>query len=194
LPGQELGDEELLRRLRDGHPSAFRELYDRHAALVRGLMVRMVGADADVDDLVQDTLLVVLRRLPTLRDPSALRSFVYSVAVRTARNEVRKRAMRRWVPWAEGASHAPVVRPHDVVVAEVLRRVYVAFDRMGADLRVAYILRHVEGHELTEAAALAECSLATFKRRLRRAEERFGLLATKDPALAQWMERMERHD
>jgi RNA polymerase sigma-70 factor (ECF subfamily) len=60
----------------------------------------MLGAQADIEDLTQDTLLVVVRRIDQIRDPAALRSFVYSVAVRVARNDLRRRAVRRCIPWA----------------------------------------------------------------------------------------------
>jgi DNA-directed RNA polymerase specialized sigma24 family protein len=99
---------------------------------------------------------------------------------------MRKRAVRKWVPWAEAPPAA--VAPHDAIATDVLRHVYAALERLSADLRVAFVLRFVEGHELAEAADLAGCSLATFKRRVGRAQERFERIAGTDAALCEWFE------
>jgi RNA polymerase sigma-70 factor, ECF subfamily len=191
LPSPEIDEAELLRQIAERRPSAFCELFDRYAPLVRSVMARTIGPNADVDDLVQESLFIVIRRTDTIRDPAALRSFVYSVALRVARNEVRKRAIRRMLPWTSAPSAALIVPPHDAVAAEVLRHVYAALDRLSADLRVAFVLRFVEGHELAEAASLVGCSLATFKRRVRRAQDRFERIAATDATLTEWLERRD---
>lgn len=192
LPVAALDDEELLQQLREGRAAAFRELFDRHVRLVRQVLARMLGLSADVEDLTQETLLVVVRRVDEIRDPTALRSFVYSVAVRMARNELRKRATRRWISWSDAPRAVRTVPPHDAVATDSVRRIYSVLDRMGTDLRVAFVLRFVEEHELAEGARIAGCSLATFKRRISRAEARFECLARKDPMLLEWLEDRSR--
>lgn len=188
LPLARLDDTALLAQLIEGRPAAFRELFERFHGLVRGQLARMLGNDSDVDDLTQEALLIVVRRCSTLRDPTALRSFVFSVAVRTARNALRKRALRQWLPWNDDSSQRAITPPHDPVLAEAVRRIYAGLDRLAPELRIAFVLRFVEGHELTEAASLSGTSLATFKRRLARAVDRFELIASRDPVLARWLE------
>lgn len=167
-------------------PAAIAELFDRYEDLVRRTLVRALGNARDLDDMTQDTFLTVIRRCSTLRDPSALRSFVVSVSIRIARNELRKRSLRRFVGLDEGVT-SPVVGPHDAEVAEGVRRVYAAIERLGTDGRLAFVLRHVEGYDLVETAAACECSLATIKRRLVRAEARFEAIAKSDPALREFL-------
>jgi RNA polymerase sigma-70 factor (ECF subfamily) len=165
-----------------GRPSAVAQLYDRYAPVVRGMLARMLGGSRDLDDLAQETFLTVVRRCASLRDPTALRSFVASVAMRTARNELRRRALRRFVG-LQDAPAAASVGPRDHEVAEQVRRVYGVLDRLDAGARLAFVARHVEGYELAEAAAICGCSLATFKRRLARADRRFQAMARTDPVL-----------
>jgi RNA polymerase sigma-70 factor (ECF subfamily) len=93
------------------------------------------------------------------------------------------------LPWTSAPPTVRTVPPHDAVAADVLRHLYQALDRLSADLRVAFVLRFVEGYELSEAAALVGCSLATFKRRVRRAQDRFERIAVSDATLAEWFER-----
>ena len=187
LPARVLDDREFVEQVVLGRPAALRELFDRYAPILTQLMVRMLGPGTDVDDLVQESLLIVIRRADTVRDPSAFRSFVYSVGVRVARNEARKLAIRKkWLPWLKDSLQR-TTEAHDIVSSDVLRRVYATLDQLSTDLRVAFVLRFVEERELTEAARATGCSLATFKRRVQRARERFDLLAARDPALAEWL-------
>lgn len=172
-------------------PAAVVELFDRYAALVRRTLVRTLGNAVDLDDLTQDTFITVIRRAHTLRDPCALRSFVVSVAVRTARNELRKRAIRRFVG-LEDASSLPVAGPLDAALVEGVRHIYDALARLSTEARLAFVLRHVEGYELTETAAACGCSLATIKRRLSRAESRFEAIANGDPTLREFLEQARR--
>ena len=183
-------DEEsaLIRNVVEGNPAAIAELFDRFVPLVRGMLIRMLGRTNDVDDLVQDVFLVVVRRCRTLRRPEALRSFVVGVTVRTAKKALSTRALRRWVGLDE-AYETSVLPQYDPVAAEQVRHAYQALARLGSGARLVFILRHVEGLELTEVAKAAGCSLATVKRRLARAEQRFEALARRDPVLRGLVER-----
>ena len=69
-----------------------------------------------------------------------------------------------------------------------MRPVQVVLDRLPDDDRIAFALRFLEGLELTEVAAACQVSLATIKRRLARAEERFRREAAREPALGRWLE------
>jgi RNA polymerase sigma-70 factor, ECF subfamily len=190
LSRSELPETELVTAVIGKDPIAIAELYDRYAALVRRVLIRALGTDVDVDDVVQETFLTVVRRIAGLRDPAALRSFVVSVTLRLAKNELRKRALRRWVGLDE-LVEPPVTPASDDAARESVRHVYAALSRMGPDLRLIFVLRHVEGLELTELAAAAGCSLATIKRRLARAESRFEALAAGDPVLRERLRRDE---
>jgi len=175
-------DEALLDGLVNQRPAAVAELYDRYAGLVRRVLVRTLGDARDVDDLAQDTFITVVRKCRLVRDATVLRSFIVSVAMRKARNELRKRSIRRFIH-LESANPAYVAPAHDTVVAEQIRRVYSALERLDADSRIAFVVRYVEGHTLTEAAEACGWSLATFKRRLARAQVRFERFCQQDPVL-----------
>lgn len=177
---------EMLERVIAREPAAVAWLVDEHAPVVRQMLVRVLGSNHDVEDLVQDTFMVVLRQATTLKNPNALRSFVVSVAIRLARNELRRRSVRRWVG-LDTVNEVPLAG-HDPETAERVRCLYKVLDRMDPDSRLLFLLRYVEGLELTELAEVAACSLATLKRRLARAEGRFAAIAKAEPALRDYME------
>ena len=180
---------EFVQALRARQPWAVGRMIERYSAIVRRSLYRVLGTTVDLDDLEQDTFVTVLARCHTLRDPDALRSFVVSVAMRLARNELRKRAIRRFVG-LDVLDNAGVPA-HDPAAAQYARHIYAALDQLDAGARVAFVLRHVEGCELTETAAACGCSLATVKRWLTRAEARLRELASEDSVLCTLLEKQE---
>lgn len=181
LPVTVSDNDSLRRGLIDGRPAAVAELYERFAHPTRRVLARTLGSADELDDLVQETFLIVIRRCKTLRDPGAFANFVVGVAIRVARNELRKRAARRWL--GLGAAPEPALDEPDLDVVRGVERVYAVLDRLSSDARIAFVLRNVEQYDLGDAAAVCGCSLATFKRRLAHAERRFELLAGRDPLL-----------
>lgn len=186
LPSAPSADAELLLGLVARKPRAVAETFDRFAPLVRSLLTRMLGDASDVDDLTQETFLILLRRCRDIDDASKLRSFVVGTAIRTAKNEVRKRKIRRWIG-LEDATVELRVEPCDAATLERIRRLYAALDRLDGDGRTLFVLRYVEGMELEEIAGAIGCSLATVKRRLTRASKRFRAIACVDPALRDYL-------
>jgi RNA polymerase sigma-70 factor (ECF subfamily) len=188
LPRGRNPDGVLLREIIEGRPAAIAELFDRYGGLVRRMLTRTLGTAHDVDDLAQETFLTVIRRCRTLRDVDAFDSFVIGVAIRVAKNEVRKRRLRR-VVGLDQAAEVAAPPGHDPIAREGVRRLYLALDRLDAASRVLFVLRHVEELELTELAKAEGCSLATVKRRLARAEQRFEAIVAGDPVLRGFVRR-----
>jgi RNA polymerase sigma-70 factor (ECF subfamily) len=184
LPVQFTTDVGLAQALAEGNPAAASAAWDRFSPLVRGLLWKTLGPGSDIDDAVQDVFLTLLRRVRALRDPSALTSFVVGITVRTARATLRKRRVLRWIPLVHDEPDLDVALPNvDFASREALRRLYAILDGLPAEMRLAFILRHADGLELTEIATALECSLATAKRRLAKATERVLFHAKRDPVL-----------
>src|SRR4029078_13070844 len=105
----------------------------------------------------------------------------------TMRHELRRRWVRRWVRLSgkTDAAELEVVTP-DTDAREALARFYKILDRVNATDRAAFVLRFMEGLELTEVAAALQLSRATRKRRVARVGARVMLLVERDPALAHY--------
>ena len=150
-------------------------LFRRHARLVNGLAYRLLGRDAEVDDLVQDSFAAAFASLGRLQNPQAFASWIASIVVRTAHKRMRRRrlmtrlGLRRDEPIDLDTIVSRTAPPD--VVAE-LRAVYGLLDRLPAEARIALVLRRVEGLALEEIAEHLDVSLATVKRRLALAESR----------------------
>jgi RNA polymerase sigma-70 factor (ECF subfamily) len=189
----DIDDETLARGLIEGQRQAQREVWRRYAPMVRRILRRALGPGHDVDDLMQEAFLSLFEAGRRLREPQALKAYVIAIASRTARGELRKRWVRRWVKLLPGgdldeetANAARAVVP-DPEAREALRRFYRLLDKLGAETRAAFVLRFMEELEVTEVAAALGISLSTAKRRVARAWERMVLLVEREPALVHYL-------
>ncbi|HVH98305.1 MAG TPA: RNA polymerase sigma factor [Enhygromyxa sp.] len=180
----------LADALRAGEPFAVGRLFDLYGKHVERVLVRTIGRDGEMDDMVQDVFLGAYRSGRNYQGNDAqLKAWVSRIAVFTARGYLRKRKRRWWLRSSdpqeipEQQSNEP--SPH---TQEVLRRTYQALDGMDPDLRIPLTLRELESMELAEIAEACDCSVSTVKRRLARARKVFERIARKDPILRDWLE------
>jgi RNA polymerase sigma-70 factor (ECF subfamily) len=186
---QSHGDSPISVALRAGSSSAVAQLFDLYGRHVERVLIRTIGRDAEMEDMVQDVFLGAYRSGTNYQgDDTQLKAWISRIAVFTARGYLRKRKRRWWLRSADPAEMPELdskePSPH---TAEVLRRTYVALDMMDADLRIPFALRELESMELAEIAQACECSVSTIKRRLARARKTFDRLAKKDPILRDWL-------
>lgn len=174
---------ELALALRDREPRAAAQAWDRYALMVRGLLCKTLGTTPELDDLLQEVFLTLWKRAPTLRDPSALQSFITGITVRVAHGELRRQRIKRWLSFR--GEELPEVFADDVdyEARQALARLYGVLDKLGPEARMVFLLRHAQGLELTEIATALDISLAGVKRKLSKAQQRVLLFARNDAAL-----------
>lgn len=169
-----LDDAGLVHAARRGDAAAKAAIFDRHASRVRRVLMRLLGPDRDLSDLLQDVFVMALRDIEKLSDPAALGGWLAGIAVHVARHEIRRRTRWRWIRFLPQEDMPDVAGPSaDAEGRAQVRAVYRALDALPADERIAFALRFIDGMELTEVARHCDVSLATIKRRLQRAEAMF---------------------
>lgn len=183
------GDEALVAALLAHHPAARTSLFERHAPHVRRILIRVLGLDQDVPDLLQDVFVTALGTIDKLEDPRALRAWLTSIAVYQARGLIRRRSRRRFLRFVdpEELDHHHAATP-GAEQHEAIRALYRVLEGIPADERIVFALRFVEGMDLYEVAAACRISRATVSRRLQRAERRFSEAAHQHEALTDWIE------
>ena len=163
-------DAALVTAARADERWAVQALFQRHAPMMNGLAYRLLGRDADVDDVVQESFLQALDHLGSLKEPQAFAKWVGSIVVRTVSRVLRRRkllsrlGLRRSDEPIDVDSLVGQSAPPDVMVE--LRAIYAKIERMPVDVRVPLLLRRVEGLALEEIAERTGKSLATVKRRI----------------------------
>jgi RNA polymerase sigma-70 factor (ECF subfamily) len=184
-----LSDAALVDGLRLRQPAAIHVFYERHSSRVLRILHRLLGNERELSDVHHDVFVRALHSIGNLKDPSRLEAWLTGVAVFTARSTIQRRVRRRWLEFM-----APESLPETAVAApsneagEALQAAYSALEQLAVDERIAFVLRFIEGMELKEGALACSVSLATFKRRLARAEERFTEIARSSPVLRDWLE------
>jgi RNA polymerase sigma-70 factor (ECF subfamily) len=146
-------------------PAPLQQIFRQYAAFVAALALRLIGRDDEVDDIVQEVFLVAVRGVHALRDPEAVRAWLATITVRLTRKRLRALRLKRWCGLDEAPGYvnlaAPGATPED---RALLARIYEILDRLPADHRMSWCLRHVQGYELEAIADMCDCSLATAKR------------------------------
>jgi RNA polymerase sigma-70 factor (ECF subfamily) len=166
-------DERLVARARKSDLLAFELLYRRHSGFALNLAVRIQGSAIDAEDIVHDAFLKASERLSELRDASAFRAWLGSIVVRLVRTRLRRKSLLRSLGLANAepveldAIASPNADPESRVL---LAQVYSLLQTLPADERIAWTLRYVDHHRLEVVAKLVDCSLATAKRRILRAQ------------------------
>jgi RNA polymerase sigma-70 factor, ECF subfamily len=190
-----VSEEALVEGLRARNADAIASFCERYSAHVLRVLGRLLGADRELPDLHHDVFVRALRAVHTVQDAGALKGWITTIAVNVARSVIQRRAARRWLrflPWDEVPEPPARSGVDDVEHVEALRSAYAILDAMPTDERIAFALRIIDGMELTEVAAACGVSLATIKRRIARAEQRFVEAARQEPTLVEWLEGGDR--
>jgi RNA polymerase sigma-70 factor (ECF subfamily) len=186
----QVDDATLARSAMGGDTAAHTAIWDRYNALVRRVLRRTIGPHNDVEDLVQEVFLRFYRNRALLRNPEALRSFLFGITLRVASSELRSRRVRGWLRLTpDGVLDEQAVAPHtDADAREAVNRLYAILDRLDTKSRLAFVLHYIEGLELLEVASALGVSLATVKRRLTRVSARVWAAAQGDRLLVEYLD------
>jgi RNA polymerase sigma-70 factor (ECF subfamily) len=183
-------DEALAHALRARSPGAAELLIARYGTYVERLIVRVIGIDPDVPDLIQEVVARALEGAHRIREHAALKGWIGSVTIFTARTFLRDRRSRRYrmrlsAPDELPDRAAPIALPE---VTQTLARTYAALDTLPERERVVFALRFIDEMDLSEIATICRVSLATAKRRIARAQRLFEHAARQDPLLREQLQ------
>ena len=180
-PVSELGiaepsDQELVERAQRGDPWAEEALFRRHVVKVGQVAARLLGRTPEADDVIQDSFVIALEQLPKLRDGAAFRAWLLRIVVHQAHRRYRKRRMLNRLGFVSNEDADTLSsQMRDDTQPEMLlelKKLDAVLARLGTKERFAWVLRNVEGYQLEEVADACECSLATVKRWIAKADER----------------------
>jgi len=175
-------DADLVARVQRGDKRAFDLLVLKYQRRIMRLLSRLVGTQADIEDVTQEAFVKAYRALPQFRGDSAFYTWLYRIAINTARNwQVSQTRRPRTVDGFENEDGEPFqqidnltdINTPDALLAskQVAETINAAIDELPEELRTAILLREVEGMSYEDIAQSMECPIGTVRSRIFRARD-----------------------
>ncbi len=162
----------LVEKARGGDQAAFGELVRRYERAVHAVSVSYLGNSPDTQDVAQETFLAVYRALPKLREPEKFGVWLYAIASRLSKNQLRKKRKKEvmFVEITENGKSEPEIadagsqEPHEHISRrETSRELACAFAVLPEQQRAALTLFYAEKLTYREIAAFLNVSFMSVK-------------------------------
>ncbi|MEE9141370.1 MAG: RNA polymerase sigma factor RpoE [Gammaproteobacteria bacterium] len=174
-------DRLLVERVKQGDKSAFDVLVRKYQHKIVKLVMRYVHDPSEAQDVAQEAFLKAYRALPKFRGDSAFYTWIYRIAINTAKNYLvasRRRPLEYDLDLQDPEQYDMHARLREsdtpeglALTAEIRRTVEKAVEQLPDDLRTAIILREMEGMSYEEIALTMQCPVGTVRSRIFRARE-----------------------
>jgi RNA polymerase sigma-70 factor, ECF subfamily len=178
----DVSDLSLVRRVQHGDKGAFDALVLKYQHKLVKLVMRYVRNPAEAEDIAQEAFIKAYRALPGFRGDSAFYTWLYRIAINTAKNAVVSRERSPVEYNLDRNSHdessdmqghmKDAETPEGLVLTDEIRSIVnAAIEALPEDLRTAIVLRELEGLSYEEIAAAMDCPVGTVRSRIFRARE-----------------------
>ena len=177
---EQLTDQALVERVQQGDKKAFNLLVIRYQNKVAGLLTRYISPN-DIPDVVQESFIKAYRSIGAFRGDSAFYTWLYRIAVNTAKNYLTAQGRRppnedilaeEAESYDVGSNLRDVATPENEMLSNELKKiVFDTIKGLQEDLRTAITLREIEGLSYEEIAEIMECPVGTVRSRIFRARE-----------------------
>jgi RNA polymerase sigma-70 factor (ECF subfamily) len=174
-------DRALVERVQRGDKRAFDLLVRKYQHRVIGLVSRYVRNHAECEDIAQESFIRAWRAIDAFRGDSAFNTWLYKIAVNTAKNHLvamSRRPPADDVDVDDAAFTASAERmqdnatpEHEMMRQEIEQSVFSTVQALPEELRTAITLREVDGLSYDEIAHAMDCPIGTVRSRIFRARE-----------------------
>jgi RNA polymerase sigma-70 factor (ECF subfamily) len=174
-------DQRLVYRVKEGDKKAFDVLVLKYQHKIVKLIMRYIRDPAEALDVSQEAFIKAYRALPKFRGDSAFYTWLYRIAINTAKNHIVSMNRKPLdydldAQGSEGYDLPPKLRnedsPEKILQREQLRQTLEsAIDALPEELRVAIVLREIDGLSYEEIAQAMECPVGTVRSRIFRARD-----------------------
>lgn len=173
-------DAELVARLQAGDQAAYAQLVQEHAGNIYRLALRMMGNEADAEDVLQETFLSAFKSIDRFEERSSLNTWLYRIAsnaalMRLRRNEPEQVSVDEPIELDDG-DVVPrqffdfcCLPEEDLLRDEARAEMRRAIEELPPTLRSVFVLRDVQGLSTEETASTLDLSISAVKSRLMRA-------------------------
>jgi RNA polymerase sigma-70 factor (ECF subfamily) len=171
-------DIQLVELSLDGNDSAFEMLVHRHYSCVYGLSYRWCRVREEAEEITQEVFIKLTRKLGSFNRKSSFKTWLYRIAINTAKDFSRKNAARRSreAAFADDQFCVNENTPSDEIQ---IQEIYNALDKLPHKQRAAVVLVLAEGLSHKEAASVLKCSEGTVSWRIHQARKKLKQLVSR---------------
>ena len=180
--GEREVDQRLVERVQRGDKKAFELLVAKYQRKLNRLLSRFIRDPSEVEDVSQEAFIKAYRALPSFRGDSAFYTWLYRIAVNTAKNYLVAAGRRAPTSTAidseeaESFEEGHQLRHMNTPEAELMSKQVAAtvnqtMEALPEELRIAITLREIEGMSYEDIAAAMSCPIGTVRSRIFRARE-----------------------
>lgn len=179
-------DEDLVLRVQRGDKAAFDLLVIKYQHKIIQLVNRYVKDPSEAQDVAQEAFIKAYRALGNFRGDSAFYTWLYRIAINTAKNYLVSRSRRSSdyhvdIQDAEALENAPQLQgmetPERLLLnQEIIDTIKTAIETLPEEMRTAIMLREFEGMSYEEIAEAMDCPVGTVRSRLFRAREAIDIM------------------
>jgi len=174
-------DAELVERVQRGDKRAFDILVVKYQSKILSIISRFISDHAEINDVAQDAFIKAYRALPNFRGESAFYTWLYRIAINTAKNYLTAKGRRPPTSdidsqdaesYGVGVALRENASPERLMMRDQLKKViFDTIDQLPEDLRTAITLREIDGLSYEEIADSMDCPVGTVRSRIFRARE-----------------------
>jgi RNA polymerase sigma-70 factor (ECF subfamily) len=191
VPTFEGSDERALcERCAAGDRDAQRAFIRLSRGQVHRTLYRVLGANWQMEDLIQETYVEALRAVGSFRGESSLNTWIDTIAARVVYRHLARRTPRHVPLPVDEEEQGAGDLERERHAREALRRLYVLLDGIEPNYRIAYTLHVVDGRPIKEVARVTRVSTLAVKNRVWRARKMIHERAQRDPLLCEFLPRL----
>ena len=174
-------DKQLVERVRRGDKRAFDLLILKYQHKIISIVGRYLGDQNDVQDVSQETFIKAYRAIPNFRGESAFYTWLYRIAVNTAKNHLVSKSRRPPnidvdIDDGEFQNNSDVLRDNEspqasLATSQMEQVIFRSIENLPSELRIAVTLREFDGLSYEEIARIMDCPVGTVRSRIFRARE-----------------------
>lgn len=178
---EQFTDQQLVEKVQQGDKNAFNFLVIKYQHKVAHLVSRYVKNNGDVADVAQEAFIKAYRALPSFRGESAFYTWLYRIAVNSAKNYLVAQGRKppandvdaEEADFYDGSDALKEnASPERKLMSEQMEKLlFDTVDKLPEDLRMAITLRELEGLSYEEIATVMDCPVGTVRSRIFRARE-----------------------
>ncbi len=179
--GESVTDKQLVERVQHGDKKAFDLLVLKYQQRIINLVSRFVYSPSDAQDIAQEAFIKAYRALPNFRGESAFYTWMYRIAVNTAKNHLAVKS-RRPLESAQDIDDVEQIEgdntlrhqetpEHLLLRDEIQETILKSIEALPEDLKAAITLREVEGLSYEDISSAMDCPIGTVRSRIFRARE-----------------------